>query len=472
MKSIDKFVLVLVASLALLLAGCGGGSSSTEPVDPGPTPEEQRQAEIDAAVEAALAAAEAERQAEADRMAAEERAAEMRAMTAKLWAAIGEDPLSATTQGSVAVATTGVLTVTRVTPDATDTDPTPALAENKDATVASLHGWAGSEQTAKPDGDGTYTARLYSNVGEPTQGAKFNSGITGITETTAGSGVYTVPVDAANSDRVASPQFYHSAGNKEFELPDPNPSGETVINIPGSYYGVAGTYSCTPGATGTCVVTKQTEGYSLGGENSPTWTFTPTNPEDRVTEMPDMVYAVYGWWLHETAGGTATVSAFSGYRGAEDAAGVAALLGSATYKGGAAGKYAISAGAHNDSGHFTADAELKANFDDDTITGTINNFMGGDDMARDWSVSLEEQFIGDTGLLRDAADAASVAVDSPGAETIWTMGGTAGSESGNWIGSLHDNTDGGVPSVGVGTFHSEFGNTGRMVGAFGVNLEE
>ena len=35
MKSIDKFVLVLVASLALLLAGCGGGSStSEEPTDP------------------------------------------------------------------------------------------------------------------------------------------------------------------------------------------------------------------------------------------------------------------------------------------------------------------------------------------------------------------------------------------------------------------------------------------------------
>ncbi|MDE0097326.1 MAG: hypothetical protein OXS40_13325, partial [Gammaproteobacteria bacterium] len=46
MKSTDKYVLVLVASLALLLAGCGGGSSSTPttpttPVDPGPTPSDQ-----------------------------------------------------------------------------------------------------------------------------------------------------------------------------------------------------------------------------------------------------------------------------------------------------------------------------------------------------------------------------------------------------------------------------------------------
>ena len=47
MKSTDKYMLVLVASLALLLAGCGGGSSSTPttpttpPVNPGPTPSDQ-----------------------------------------------------------------------------------------------------------------------------------------------------------------------------------------------------------------------------------------------------------------------------------------------------------------------------------------------------------------------------------------------------------------------------------------------
>ena len=39
MKSIEKYMLILVASLALFLAGCGGGgSSTTAPVDPGPTP--------------------------------------------------------------------------------------------------------------------------------------------------------------------------------------------------------------------------------------------------------------------------------------------------------------------------------------------------------------------------------------------------------------------------------------------------
>ena len=455
MKSIDKFVLVLVASLALLLAGCGGGSSTTEPVDPGPTPEEQRQAEIDAAVAAALAAAEAERQAEADRMAAEERAAEMRAMTAKLWAAIGETPLASNDTAGTVIATDGTLTVTRSV-DGTAQTPRP-LEENEDATVASLNGWAGSEHTAKPEGDGTYTARLYSNVGEPTMGAKFNTltNFDATTETLPGT-----ELGATNSGRIASPQFDHGAGGKEFELPDPNPQGETVINIPGSYYGVAGTYSCTPGTGGTCVATKQAMGYSLGGEGSPTWTFKPNDPEARVTEMPDTVYAVYGWWLHETADG-ATVSAFTGYRGAEAATGVTALNGSATYKGGAAGKYAVSAGAHNDSGHFTADAELKANFNTEMISGTINNFMGGDDMPRDWSVALKAGPVIADGTIASVAEG-----------TTWTMGGTDAAASGSWSGALYNNNDGGVPGAGTGTFHSKFGNTGRMVGAFGVNLEE
>ena len=452
MKSTDKFVLVLVASLALLLAGCGGGSSTTEPVDPGPTPEEQRQAEIDAAVAAALAAAEAERQAEADRMAAEERAAEMRAMTAKLWAAIGATPL-ASNGAATAIADDGTLTVQSGTVAAAP------LEENEDATVESLNGWAGSEHTAEVDNDGTYTARLYSNVGKPTMGAKFNSGAgadgVGFTLT---DGVLTTGFDS-NASRIASPMFDHTAGSKSFELPDPNPNGETVINIRGSYYGVQGTYKCTPGGSD-CTATKAAGmGYTLAGGG--TWTFTPDNVEDRVTEMPDTVYAVYGWWLHETADG-ATVSVFTGYRGtAEAASGVDTLQGSATYKGGAAGKYAISAGAHNDSGHFTADAELKANFDTDMISGTINNFMGGDDMPRDWSVALKAGPVDSTGMIASVASG-----------TTWTMGGTDAAASGSWSGTLYDNNDGGVPSAGTGTFHSEFGNTGRMVGAFGVNLEE
>ena len=57
-----------------------------------------------------------------------------------------------------------------------------------------------------------------------------------------------------------------------------------------------------------------------------------------------------------------------------------------------------------------------ANFDDDTITGTINNFMGSDGMSRDWSVALKENSIGNTGI---------IAPSSGIIMTTWTMGGSA-----------------------------------------------
>ena len=55
--------------------------------------------------------------------------------------------------------------------------------------------------------------------------------------------------------------------------------------------------------------------------------------------------------------------------------------------------------------------------------------------------------------------------------TVWTIDGTAGSKSGQWSGSLQDNGDDGVPKVGTGTFHSTYGQDGRMVGAFGANKQ-
>ena len=427
---------------------------------------------IEGAKQALMAKMEADKKAEEMRIAEEkaakekeaaERAKDMAAMTAKLWAGLGTGPLANNGASTAISSSEGVLTVHR-----TGLNAGVALAENKDAMVASLHDWEGSEHTKKVANDGTYTARVYSNVGEPKQGAKFNSGsgADGVGFTLE-KGVLTTGFDAGNASRVASPQFDHSAGNKEFELPDPNPGGLTKINIPGSYYGVAGTYTCVPGDNSACTATKASDGYSLGGGGG-TWTFKPNNAEDRVTDMPDTMYAVYGWWLHEDAGGMATVSAFIGTRGTVTAAsGIDALEGTATYKGGAAGKYAISAGTTNDSGHFTADAELTANFSKEKISGTINNFMGGDGMPRDWSVALKESGVSDAGMIHGADGSTG-----PAMKTTWTMGETAGADSGQWSGMLYDKNDGGVPSVGTGTFHSEYSNTGRMVGAFGVNLED
>ena len=348
------------------------------------------------------------------------------------------------------------------------------LSEDKMAMVADNHDWMGKRYTrTTPATDGMYEAVVYSNVGDPTQGAKFNSGAgAGNVGFATTDGVLTL-ADATNlAARIASPSFDHSAGTKTFKLPDPNPQGETMITIAGSYYGVAGTYSCNPGTDADgCAVTRAGDGYTLD-VNTDAWTFKATNPDDRVTEMPDTIYASYGWWIHKSADDTAyTASAFASNMGTvPPAANIDALMGKATYMGGAAGKYALhsTTGGTNDAGHFTADATLEANFNDDTITGTIDNFMGADGMSRNWSVELMNSSVSATGrIVGDPADS----TDTDPQMTKWTIDGTAAAAAGEWQGTLYDNGDDDVPKVGTGTFYSMYGRDGKMVGAFGVNKQ-
>ena len=131
--------------------------------------------------------------------------------------------------------------------------------------------------------------------------------------------------------------------------------------------------------------------------------------------------------------------------------------------------YALSSstGGTNDAGHFTARAMLQADFNDDMITGTIDNFMGADGMSRNWSVEMMKQTITSIGRF-NGTDGAGAGGAS---KTKWTIDGTAGSASGQWTGGLKDIGDDGIPKVAVGTFYSTFGMGGRMVGAFGVNVQ-
>ena len=103
--------------------------------------------------------------------------------------------------------------------------------------------------------------------------------------------------------------FDQSAGIKEFEL---GTNLQRVI-ITGSFHGVSGTYYCTPAASSTCAAQVAADGFTLGGtadtDNSfsaggGTWTFKPTDPETRLMETPDGVYASYGWWLHKSEDGS------------------------------------------------------------------------------------------------------------------------------------------------------------------------
>jgi hypothetical protein len=252
-----------------------------------------------------------------------------------------------------------------------------------------------------------------------------------------------------------------------FKLPDPNPGGATIINVLGSFHGVDGTYMCTPAVPATgCTASVAEMGFTLAGGE---WTFKPGNADDMVTDMPDTIYASYGWWIHKAANdGDFTASAFvSDMNEVPDASGITELMGTATYMGGAAGKYALSSstGGTNDAGHFTARAMLEADFNDNMITGTIDMFMGADGEMRNWSVELMESGVSDTGTILGEDGSGDPMM------TKWTIDGTAADAAGQWMGSLKDNGDDGVPMVGTGTFYSMYGSAGKMIGAFGVNKQ-
>ena len=360
--------------------------------------------------------------------------------------------------------------------DSTD-GTTATLMLDEDETVAALNGWTGQEFTASPEDGGTYEAVVYSNVGEPTEGAKFNVRYTlNAADATTNPGELPITGDVASATgNIASSRFDQSSGRKDFKLP----ANTVRVEIPGMYHGVSGTYYCEIDKGGSCTATKAADGFTLGGvtadDGTPStlaWTFKPTDPEARLMDMADDAYASYGWWLHTAANGDLTASAFHDRRGdpapsanitGDAATGI--LQGTATYTGGAAGKYALSnaLGGPNMAGHFTADVELNAKFGAAAeIKGMVDNFVTGHD--NDWEVSLNAANLTPTGGI--AAGAGDDATTKP-ATTTWEIGGT-GDGTGSWSGQLYSGTATKAPDEGTGIFTAEHGRNARMVGAFGV----
>ncbi len=346
--------------------------------------------------------------------------------------------------------------------------------EADDTTVAANHGWEGKRYTGAAGGD-SYEAMVYSNVGAPKEGDKF--GQIGVTSAATGY-KYGLTADGETTAEftfmpanVASSDFDQTAGHKEFEL-----GKMRRVEIDGSYHGVPGIYYCTPASDNTCAAQVATKGFNLGVVGSDdtfsvegeAWTFEPANPEARVTESEDSAYSSYGWWLKKTADDqTYTASAFHDFKGLDTPEIAVPSAGTAKYEGGAAGKYAFSSstGGLNEAGHFTAQATLNAKFgagaDDDTISGTIHTFKVGDSGEdRTWIVHLHEGGIAATGgIAREDDDG-----------TTWEMmqDDTNASASGDWSGQLREQGTDGVPGAVTGVFYSEYGNTGKMVGAFGA----
>ena len=236
------------------------------------------------------------------------------------------------------------------------------------------------------------------------------------------------------------------------------------LSFDGVFAGAAGGYSCSGTA---CAVTLDDTGAAteMGG----TWIFEPD--EGAMVQVPDYDHLQFGWWLQEKDDGSRGFQTFAGGTGFTVGAGAvtAAMTGSATYRGAAAGVYASVDVAGDQvtgatEGEFTAEATLTAHFfgalDDGEISGQIDSFrnMSGEPMEG-WRVTLRRAELTD----RQAAFAG---------QTGATLGpGTSG--NGSWEGLFHGvggNADDPRPGHVTGRFDAHFLGT-RVAGAFGASKE-
>ena len=203
----------------------------------------------------------------------------------------------------------------------------------------------------------------------------------------------------------------------------------------GRFDGASGTFRCTATGADDCILKNAaTVADGLVNEGG-TWTFTPTPSglSNRVgSNMPDDTYLYFGIWYREPKDASATAS-FQWIRGGGNtiSAGFNGLEGTATFNGGAVGKYALKAVAGREAriGTFTAKATFTASFGDtnNTLSGTINEFReGGSSLGADWSISL----------IKDAADTLAVlTATGTNGETHGSIGNVTA--QGTWAATLH-----------------------------------
>ena len=247
----------------------------------------------------------------------------------------------------------------------------------------------------------------------------------------------------ADAAKLISAAMFPSGNGSGTTYPHDDDDADEVFKVEfaGAFHGVAGMFECTSNAA--CAAQNGPDGQlnSLTG----TWTFTPTSTDSMVADVrTDADYLDFGYWVNTDDSGDDTeymVNTF--HRGEDPYVGVADVEGSATYKGDAAGLYTKRAltprgdGDATAAGRFTADAELTAHFsgndvamnDQNSISGTIKNFMDGGTMIdAAWLVELN-----DTGETPN--------VD----ETAGTFSGKTTGD-GSWNGTFYGDGDNAYPS--------------------------
>ncbi len=235
----------------------------------------------------------------------------------------------------------------------------------------------------------------------------------------------------------------------------------------GQLQGASGTFRCNgASADATCTVQNRGESFEFGGD----WDFIPSSGTVQIV-VPDGQYMWFGWWAqqtveHQDPAHPTNIWAFQAKHGGTNAVSdLSAATGSATYTGPAAGRYAVYEPDTGDSGigSFTASATLQADFDANTVAGTITGFSNDPS----WSLALKRGAITGGTVARTEAD-----------DVTWTIDGIP-DDSGEWEAQFYAN----LPTTGTvtyqphgiaGTFQAEYdpsdtGPRAAVIGGFGAH---
>ena len=330
-----------------------------------------------------------------------------------------------------------------------------------------ISGWRG--RTLKKDGD---TTVIYTNIEDEVPTA-FRLLYTRASAGPTAPDIYTVTDGDGSADE---PTINWAVVERLDTSKTETGAGDTqVTTFEGSVRGVDGTFSCT----GPCMAPTPNDDGDIVDFAETGWTFAPEN-SGALIKVKDENYVSFGWWLDAMGTqGAYKFDAFASATGMGEAVpsrAAAEVDGSATYRGAAAGKYAILSTTDDSAsgGHFTAAATLTADFDANTaavddpndngvrIGGTITDFMTGETSRPNWKVTLK--------ALETVPESVGPIT---GAETEWATGGAVPGE-GTWSANFYGAEEGTMqPTAATGEFNAAIGggDIGRISGAFAATKQ-
>ena len=301
----------------------------------------------------------------------------------------------------------------------------PTGSYTRGSAAPSISGWRSASFSRLRGNDGTETAYLYTNIGSPSHKHFWK--------------VYGEDVDESDTNFLtkAKPSGFGMQARKLFpDDSEGDPDNKDNASRGGTYDGYSGTFSCANG----CNI-EAADGGALTFTGD--WTF-KARATAGGTPMQDTEYLYFGIWAFEpkTPSDPHEFKWIADGGEAIDDTYFTALTGTATFNGGAVGKYVLrnQVGQKDRIGTFTAKATFTANFGADpaTLDGRITDFREGGSSLAGWSVYLgssssQAATLGDAGATGTRQAHASI-------------GGV--SATGDWAASLHGSNNPGYTDFG------------------------